>query len=169
VKRVILLLVDGLRPDVAEAELAAGNLPNLAQLTAQGTRSRAATAFPSSTTVAYLPFLTGELPGRCNVPSIRWLDRATYAGRWWQDRDAVRSYCGWQAGHVDRDMASDVRTIFQDIPESLALFSMITRGLTPERDPLQGARKFWGTVSHYTKVYQPGDDLGGGTAAAVCR
>jgi hypothetical protein len=35
---------------------------------------------------------------------------------------------------------------------------MITRGLTPERDPLQGARKFWGTVSHYTKVYQPGDD-----------
>lgn len=157
-KRVILLLVDGLRPDLAEAELATGRLPNLARLTSGGTRTRAVTVFPSTTTVAYLPFLTGERPGRCNVPSIRWLDRAAYRGRWWTDRDAVRSYCGWQAGHVDRDMAAEVRTIFEEIPESIAIFSMITRGLTPERDRAQGSRKFWGTVSHYTKWYQPGDN-----------
>ncbi len=156
--RCFLLLVDGLRPDVAEAELAAGRLPHLAALTAAGGRARAVTAFPSTTSVAYLPFLTGCLPGRCNVPSIRWLDRAAYGGRWWAERHHVRSYCGYQAGMLDRDIAPDVRTIFELVPESLALFTMITRGLTPERDPAQGARKFWGSVSHVTEWHQPGDD-----------
>jgi arylsulfatase A-like enzyme len=156
--KAILLLIDGLRSDVAEAELAAGQLPHLAALTARGTRTVAATAFPSTTSVAYLPFLTGCLPGRCNVPSIRWLDRQAYRGRWWTDRDAVRSYCGWQAGHLNRDIASDVTTIFELVPESVAIFSMVTRGLAPEADRIQGARKFWGTVSHYTENHQPGDD-----------
>lgn len=156
--RAILLLVDGLRPDVAEAELDAGSLPNLARLTDGGTRTRAATAFPSTTSVAYLPFLTGELPGRCNVPSIRWLDRERYTGRWWKDRIHVRSYCGYQAGMLDSDIAPDVRTIFDLVPESVAIFSMITRGLAPGADRIQDRRKFWGTVSHYTENHQPGDD-----------
>ncbi len=156
--RAILLLIDGLRPDVATAELEAGHLPHLAALTANGTRTVAATAFPSTTSVAYLPFLTGCLPGRCNVPSIRWLDRSAYRGRWWRDRDAVRSYCGWQAGHLDRDIATDVTTLFELVPESVAIFSPVTRGLTPEAVRIGGARKFWGTVSHYTENHQPGDD-----------
>ncbi len=157
-KRVILLLVDGLRPDVAESELLAGHLPNLAQLVAGGGRTRAITAFPSTTSVSYLPFLTGCLPGRCNVPSIRWLDRQAYGGRWWRDREAVRSYCGYQAGRLDGDIAPDVRTIFELVPESAAFFTMITRGLGPGRDPTQGARKFWGAISHYLLWHQPGDD-----------
>lgn len=156
--RAMLLLIDGLRADVAEAELAAGRLPHLARLTADGARRRAATVFPSTTSVAYLPFLTGCLPGRCDVPSIRWLDRRHYRGRWWRERDAVRSYCGYQAGRLDGDMAPDVATIFDLVPESVAIFSMVTRGLRPGADRIQGARKFWGTVSHYTENHQPGDD-----------
>ena len=163
-----MLLVDGLRPDIAERELQAGHLPNLAQLTASGSRTRAVTVFPSTTSVAYLPFLTGELPGRCGVPSIRWLDRTAYGGRWWREREAVRSYCGYQAGHLDRDIDPVVRTIFQDVPESVAIFSMITRGLTPDRDLHAGARKFWGTISHFTEWHQPGDDaVARGLLAAV--
>ncbi len=158
-RRCLLILVDGLRPDVAEREVAAGRLPNLARLTGAGGRGRAITAFPSTTSVAYLPFLTGCLPGRCNVPSIRWLDRAAYAGRWWQERDAVRSYCGYQAGMLDADITPDVQTIFQLVPESAAFFTMITRGLTPERDPTQGARKFWGAISHYLLWHQPADGV----------
>lgn len=157
-RRAFLLLVDGLRPDVAEAELAAGHLPHLARLTAQGARGRGVTAFPSTTSVAYLPFLTGALPGRCNVPSIRWMDIASYGGDWWAERQAVRSYCGYQAGMLDGDIRPDVRTIFEQVPESIAFFTMITRGLTPERDPSQGARKFWGAVAHYTEWHQPSDD-----------
>lgn len=135
-----------------------GKLPALAALTEHGSRGRAITVFPSTTSVAYLPFLTGRFPGQCNIPSIRWMDRATYGGRWWRERHALRSYCGYQAGMLDDDVPAHVRTIFQLVPESLGLFTMITRGLTPARDPAQGARKFWGSVSHATEWHQPGDN-----------
>jgi hypothetical protein len=160
-KRCILLLVDGLHPTVGEGELQAGRLPNLATLTASGGRGRAITSFPSTTSVSYLPFLTGCFPGRANVPSIRWLDRSRYKGRWWTDREAVRSYCGYQAGMLDRDIAPDAETIFERIPESAAFFTMITRGLRASADPTRGARKFWGAVSHYLGWHQPGDDVVG--------
>src|SRR5690606_17893268 len=45
------------------------------------------------------------------------------------------------------------------VPESAAFFTMITRGLTPERDPTQGARKFWGAVAHYLLWHQPSDGV----------
>src|SRR5215207_10904335 len=110
ISRCLLLLVDGLRPDVAEARLSAGELPHLEQMLEEGGRTRAVTVFPSTTSVAYLPFLTGHTPGRCNIPSIRWLDRQAYAGDWWRDRAAVRSYCGYQAPQLDDDISADVRT-----------------------------------------------------------
>lgn len=157
-KRCILLLVDGLRPDVAEAELAAGRLPHLAALTRDGGRARAITAFPSTTSVAYLPFLTGCLPGRCNVPSIRWMDRAAYGGDWWREREALRSYCGYQSARLDGDIAPDVATIFELVPESMALFTPVARGLTPGRDPSARARRLWGAVAHATEWHQPQDD-----------
>src|SRR6266545_539908 len=111
--RCLLLLVDGLRPDVAEERLSAGQLPNLEAMLRSGGRTRAITVFPSTTSVAYLPFLTGCTPGHCNIPSIRWLDRARYDGRWWRSRDAVRSYCGYQAGMLDGDLAPGVSTMFE--------------------------------------------------------
>lgn len=157
-RRAILLLVDGLRPDVAEAALARGELPALAALTGADGRTRGVTVFPSTTSVAYLPFLTGCTPGRCNIPSIRWLDRQAYAGRWWAEREAVRSYCGYQAGRLDGDIAPDVRTLFQLVPESLGIFTPVARGLTPARDPASGERKFWGALAHYAEWHQPSDD-----------
>jgi hypothetical protein len=157
-KRCILLLVDGLTPALAERSLVLGELPNLAAMVGPHGVGRAITVFPSTTSVAYLPFLTGCTPGSCNIPSIRWMDRSEYQGRWWTDRASVRSYCGYQAGMLDEDISPHVRTIFELVPESLAIFSMITRGLSPERDSASGARKFWGALSHYTGWHQPGDD-----------
>lgn len=157
-KRVVLLLVDGLRADVAEAALQRGDLPALAAMTGAGGIQRGITAFPSTTSVAYLPFLTGCLPGRCNVPSIRWLDRAAYGGRWWRERDAVRSYCGYQAPRLDEDIAPGIRTIFELVPESLGIFTPVAKGLTPARDPARTARKFWGGLAHFAEWHQPADD-----------
>ena len=157
-RRCFLLLIDGLRPDVAEAELAAGRLPNLARLVASGGVTRAITSFPSTTSVSYLPFLTGCTPGTCNVPSIRWLDRTQYDGRWWTSRDAVRSYCGYQAGMLDGDIDPRVQTIFELVPESVGIFAMIARGLTKERNPASVERQFWGAVAHYALWHQPSDD-----------
>ena len=157
-KRVILLLVDGLRPDVAEAALGRGELPQLARMVDPAGVGRGVTVFPSTTSVAYLPFLTGCTPGRCNVPSIRWLDRSAYSGRWWRERDLVRSYCGYQAVRLDGDIAPDVRTIFELVPESLGIFTPVAKGLTPDRDPSRGERQFWGSLAHFALWHQPSDD-----------
>jgi hypothetical protein len=156
--RVVLLLVDGLRPDVAEAALARGELPHLGRMVDPAGVGRGITAFPSTTSVAYLPFLTGCTPGRCDVPSIRWLDRSTYGGRWWRQRELVRSYCGYQAARLDGDIAPGVQTIFELVPESLGIFTPIAKGLTPGRDPAQAERKFWGALAHYALWHQPSDD-----------
>jgi hypothetical protein len=157
-RRCFLLLIDGLRADVAETELAAGHLPNLARLVGKDGVGRAITAFPSTTSVSYLPFLTGCTPGRCNIPSIRWLDRARYDGRWWRSRDAVRSYCGYQAGMLDGDIAPGVRTLFELVPESVAIFTMIARGLGPGRNRARVARQLWGALAHYAEWHQPSDE-----------
>lgn len=157
-KRVVLLLVDGLRPDVAEAALQRGELPALAAMTGARGVQRGITAFPSTTSVAYLPFLTGCTPGHCNVPSIRWMDRAAYAGHWWRQRDSVRSYCGYQAPRLDRDVAPGIRTIFELVPESLGIFTPIAKGLDAARDPARTERKFWGALAHYALWHQPSDD-----------
>jgi type I phosphodiesterase/nucleotide pyrophosphatase len=161
-RRCLLLLIDGLRPDVAEAELAAGRLPHLARLVASGGVGRVVTSFPSTTSVSYLPFFTGCTPGRCNVPSIRWLDRSRYDGRWWRNRDAVRSYCGYQAGMLDADLAPDVQTIFELVPESVGIYTMVTRGLPHERNPARVERGFWGILGHYAQWHQPSDDSAAG-------
>lgn len=157
-KRVILLLVDGLRPDVAEAALERGDLPELRAMVNPAGIGRGITVFPSTTSVAYLPFLTGCTPGKCNVPSIRWLDRSSYRGRWWRDRGQVRSYCGYQSMHLDRDITPEVRTIFELVPESLGIFTPVAKGLTPARDPSRTERKFWGSLAHFAEWHQPSDD-----------
>jgi hypothetical protein len=156
--RCFLLLIDGLRPDVADARLAAGDLPNISAMLATGGRSIAITGFPSTTSVAYLPFLTGAAPGRCNIPSIRWLDRSAYRGRWWRDRSAVRSYCGYQAPLLDADLSPYVQTIFELVPDSIGIFTPVARGLSAKRDPSRLERKLWGSVAHVTKWHQPSDD-----------
>lgn len=156
--RCFLLLVDGLRPDVAEARLAAGDLPHIAAMLKQGGRTLAITGFPSTTSVAYLPFLTGCTPGHCDVPSIRWLDRTGYRGHWWRDRNAIRSYCGYQAPMLDGDIRKDVRTIFELVPESVGIFTPVARGLSRERDPSRRERQAWGSIAHVAMWHQPSDD-----------
>jgi predicted AlkP superfamily pyrophosphatase or phosphodiesterase len=156
--RCLLLLVDGLRPDVAEERLEAGQLPNLEAMLRSGGRTRAITVFPSTTSVAYLPFLTGCTPGRCNIPSIRWLDRRVYGGRWWRDRTAVRSYCGYQAPLLDSDIAPDVRTMFDLVPGSVGIFTPIARGLSAGGDPARRERQAWGALAHDAQWHQPSDD-----------
>ena len=156
--RCFLLLVDGLRPDVAERRLAAGDLPHISAMVEQGGRTTAITGFPSTTSVAYLPFLTGCTPGHCDIPSIRWLDRSTYTGRWWRDRNAVRSYCGYQAPMLDNDIRKDVRTIFELVPESVGIFTPVSRGLSRDRDPSRRERQVWGSLAHVSMWHQPSDD-----------
>lgn len=125
--RVVLILADGARADVLDAELAAGRLPNIARrLVEPGSSLQAITSFPSTTGPAYLPFLTGCFPGTCNVPGIRWFDKKKYDGRWSFDR--YRSYVGLESFCMARDMWPHIRTIFEIVPDSYSIFNPIARG-----------------------------------------
>jgi hypothetical protein len=153
-RRAVVLLLDGARHDVFEQLAAAGDLPNISRhLLEPGGAVPATTVFPSTTGVAYLPFLTGCYPGSCDVPGIRWLDTARYAGGWWRDRHHVRSYCGYQGGLLNADLRPGVVTAFDLIPESVALCSPFVRGLRPGGERAAGARKLWGGLAHYTGGY----------------
>jgi hypothetical protein len=152
--RVTLLLLDGARPDVFEHLLARGDLPHVSRhLLEHGGVTPATTVFPSTTGVAYLPLLTGCYPGTCDVPGIRWLDRARYGGGWWRHREHVRSYCGYQGGRLNTDVRAGIRSIFDIEPDSVALCTPFTRGLAPGRVRASGARALWGGLAHYTRGY----------------
>ena len=77
-KRAIVVLADGARPDVLNEQMSLGQLPHLARLVERGTNQAMLTCFPSTTGPAYLPYVTGCFPGTCNVPGIRWFDKARY-------------------------------------------------------------------------------------------
>jgi hypothetical protein len=149
-----MLLLDGARHDVFEELAARGDLPHIARhLLEPGGSLAATTVFPSTTGVAYLPFLTGCYPGTCDVPGIRWLDVTRYAGGWWRDRRHVRSYCGYQGGMLNTDLRPGIATLFDLVPESAALCSPFVRGLRSGGERAAGARKLWGGLAHYTGGY----------------
>ena len=72
--RAVFVLIDGARPDVLRELLARGELPNLARFVIEpGGWRVGTTVFPSTTGVAYIPFLFGRYPGSTGIPGIRWL------------------------------------------------------------------------------------------------
>src|SRR5271157_624537 len=62
-KKVIVIGLDGLEPTIVQTMLAAGELPNLERLRAEGAFSRVATTTPAQTPVAWSTFATGTNPG----------------------------------------------------------------------------------------------------------
>jgi len=151
--KVVCILVDGARPDVLRELLAQGDLPNLARWVIEpGGMAVGTTVFPSTTGVAYIPFLFGRYPGPANVPGIRWLDRAGMTGgpvaRW----RAARSYCGPQAGWINRDIQCGP-SLFDLVPQSVAICTPITRGLRPGAHLMPVRRAMLGAAAHYFGGY----------------
>jgi hypothetical protein len=154
-RRATLLILDGARPDVFQHLARAGDLPHLSRHVLEpGAMPAATTVFPSTTGVAYLPFLTGCYPGTCNVPGIRWMDVARYGGRWIRDRAHVRSYCGVQGGRLNEDLPREITTLFDLEPDTLALCTPFTRGLWPGGEGMALARAILGAQAHYTGRYE---------------
>jgi predicted AlkP superfamily phosphohydrolase/phosphomutase len=77
-KRVIVIGLDGLEPMIVDSMLAAGALPNLARLRAQGGYRRVATTTPAETPVAWSTFATGTNPGGHGIFDFIRRDPATY-------------------------------------------------------------------------------------------
>src|SRR5229473_500774 len=152
-KKVVFVLMDGARHDVLRVLLDRGDLPNLARWVLEpGGMTVGTTVFPSTTGVAYIPFLFGRYPGPAQVPGIRWLDRAAAAGGLRSQWRAARSYCGAQAGWIDRDIACGP-SMFELVPESLAICTPIVRGLRPSCHRMPVKRALLGIAAHFLGTY----------------
>jgi hypothetical protein len=154
--RVVFVLIDGARPDVLRELLGRGELPNLARWVIEpGGLTVGTTVFPSTTGVAYIPFLFGRYPGSVNIPGIRWLDRAgAGAGRGWRSQwQAARSYCGVQGGLLNSDVDAAAPSMFDLIPDSIAICTPLTRGLGPRANRIPGLRMVLGSAAHYFGTY----------------
>src|SRR2546428_12742527 len=154
-RRVVCVLVDGVRHDVLYDLLARGDLPNLARWVIEpGGMTVGTTVFPSTTGVAYIPILFGRYPGLANVPGIRWLDRGAAArgsglrSQW----RAARSYCGAQASWINRDITCGP-SIFELVPQSLAICTPIVRGLRRGAHLMPARRALLGIAAPYFGTY----------------
>ncbi len=134
---VVILVADGLRPDTLASAIAAGSVPALARLSAEGGLSTVTSVFPSVTGPAYAPFLMGRFPGPVGLPGLRWFDRSRQLARM---PFHSRSYVGAEMRHVDSDLDPSAPTIFELAPSSLAAMNVIGRGLRKHERLGQGAR-----------------------------
>ncbi len=77
-RRVVILGLDGLCPDLADRLMAEGKLPHLATLKEEGSYRRLQTTFPAMSPVAWSSFQTGVNPARHNIFDFLTRDRRTY-------------------------------------------------------------------------------------------
>lgn len=128
--RLLVVVADGVRPDVLSEELDRGNLPAMSALRARGGLYRVSSSFPSVTGPAYAPFVMGRHPAHVGMPGLRWYDRARSLP--WSYAQA-RSYSGVDIWHTDGDLDPLAPTLYDLVQPSLAGMMMIARGATNGR------------------------------------
>jgi len=77
-KRVIIVGLDGLDPDLAAQYMQEGKLPNLSKISNTGTFSKLQTTLPPISPVAWSTFITGVDPSRHNIFDFLNRDLRTY-------------------------------------------------------------------------------------------
>ncbi len=70
--KLILAVVDGLRPSALDEAIEQGLAPVHALLRARGTATEAAAAFPSVTPTCAAAIATGTLQDHHRIPAINW-------------------------------------------------------------------------------------------------
>jgi type I phosphodiesterase/nucleotide pyrophosphatase len=135
---VLILVADGLRPDILTTAIDRGDVPALAAMAGEGQLTTVTSVFPSVTGVAYTPFVMGRFPGAVGLPGLRWFDRSRHLSAL---TGYSRSYMGVEARRVDADLDPRVPTLFELAPKpALGAMSIITRGLPGTCRLGQGAR-----------------------------
>ena len=78
VKRVVIVGLDGMDPDLASQYMKEGKLPNLSKLSKSGTFQKLQTTLPALSPVAWSTFITGVDPSRHNIFDFLNRDLRTY-------------------------------------------------------------------------------------------
>ena len=75
-KKLVLAVIDSLKPDMLDLAIEEGRAPTLASLRERGTYIRdCLSTFPSVTPVASAAIATGQGPGEHHIPSMNWYHR----------------------------------------------------------------------------------------------
>lgn len=129
-QRLLVVVADGVRPDILAEEMDAGHTPALAEMRQRGGLHTVTTSYPSVTGPAYTPFVMGRHPGATGMPGLRWFDRSRTIKLALRP---ARSYVGMDIWRTDDDLTPDVPTLFELAAPSLAGMMMIGRGATHGR------------------------------------
>ena len=78
VKKIVIVGLDGLDPELADHFMKQGKLPNFSKLREQGSFRPLKTTFPSISPVAWSSFQTGVNPGKHNIFDFLTRDKKTY-------------------------------------------------------------------------------------------
>ena len=145
--KVIFYLVDGARPDILSKLVEQGQLPNIEKyLVEEGSYTKGATCFPSTTGPAYLPFLTGYHPGEHDITGIRWFDKFTYFSKNRWSRNAMRSYCGYEAKYFNDDMDDLKPSLFEEYERGFNIYNMSNIHI--------GIQRFMSIKSTFARLYE---------------
>jgi len=79
-RKALIIGLDGATFDVMDPLLAAGELPHLAKLMADGVWGRLRSTLPPNSAPAWTAFLTGKNPGHYGILNFRYLDLHNYSG-----------------------------------------------------------------------------------------
>ncbi len=74
-RKLVLIVIDGLTPQVLEDAVARGTAPALAFLAERGEYRRGVSTFPSLTPVCLASIATGAHPSQHGIPGLVWYDR----------------------------------------------------------------------------------------------
>ena len=146
-KKLILVIIDGLTPDVFEDAVSSGRAPTLSFLAANGEYRRAVSTFPSLTPVCLSSIATGAHPSAHGIPHLVWYDRereriVEYGSSFRAIRAvgpsrAVRdAVIAMNRDHLSRDTPTIYETLEREGLTTGAINMTVYRGPVPHRSTL---------------------------------
>jgi hypothetical protein len=126
VKKLVLTVIDGLKPSMLERAMKSGTAPALAAIRDRGTYvSECCAAFPSVTPVCAATIATGVLQDEHHIPSMNWYSRAearyveygssfSASRKFGLNRQLVDTIFNMNATHL----SPDVETVFETLDDA---------------------------------------------------
>jgi predicted AlkP superfamily pyrophosphatase or phosphodiesterase len=151
-KKLILVVIDGLTPEVFEDAIETGSAPALAFLAAHGRYGRGVSTFPSLTPVCLSSIATGAHPDVHHIPHLVWYHRGEKRVVEYGSSFAAIRAAGTKRSILDaifnmneQHLGSEAVTVYEALEDAGLTAAAVNvtcyRGRTPHRPLLPGATR----------------------------